>query len=102
MSGRPNLHLLTGHTVTQILFRNLTAYGIKMTSRADNTTSVAFATKEIVMAAGAVHTPQLLQLSGIGPRDVLEAAGISVRLDLPAVGANFQDHPVAYVTWNCM
>ncbi|GAB7352670.1 hypothetical protein MBLNU459_g3033t1 [Dothideomycetes sp. NU459] len=100
VASRPNLHLLTGHTVTEILFRNLTAYGVKMTNRADNTSSLAHATKEVILAAGAIHTPQLLQLSGIGPRDVLEAAGVKVRLDLPAVGVNFQDHPAAYLNWN--
>jgi choline dehydrogenase-like flavoprotein len=47
------------------------------------------------MAAGSIFTPQLLQLSGIGPRDVLRAAGVNVKKDMPAVGANMQDHPNA-------
>ena len=50
--------------------------------------------KEIVLSAGAIHTPQVLQLSGIGPAGWLEAAGVDVRVELPGVGANFQDHPI--------
>jgi choline dehydrogenase len=45
---------------------------------------------EVVLAAGAVHSPQLLKLSGIGPREELEEHGIDVKQDLPAVGANLQ------------
>lgn len=101
IASRANLHLVTGHVVTEILFRDLTAYGVKVTSRADNTTSEVYATEEVVLAAGAIHTPKLLQYSGIGPCDVLEPAGIPVLLDLPGVGANFQDHPAVYMDWNC-
>ncbi|GJC89695.1 dehydrogenase xptC [Colletotrichum liriopes] len=50
------------------------------------------ATKEVILAAGAVHTPQVLQLSGIGPKPLLDEAGIPVLLDIPGVGQNFQDH----------
>jgi choline dehydrogenase-like flavoprotein len=47
-----------------------------------------------------VQTPQLLQVSGIGPKDVLKAAGIKVKKDMPSVGANFQDHPTTFMTFN--
>ncbi|KAF2157454.1 GMC oxidoreductase [Myriangium duriaei CBS 260.36] len=98
---RPNFHLLTKTTVNEILFQNgLTASGVSMTSRLDNTTSQVFASKEVILAAGAIHTPQILQLSGIGPKSVVEAAGIQSKLDLPGVGANFQDHPVAFMNFN--
>jgi choline dehydrogenase-like flavoprotein len=89
---RSNLHLLTGHTVDQILFQRLRATGVKIISRKDNRVSEVFARKEVILAAGAIQTPQLLQISGIGPKDVLNAAGIKVKKDLAAVGANFQDH----------
>lgn len=49
--------------------------------------------KDVILAAGAVHTTQILQLSGIGPAALLEPLGIPVVADLPGVGANFQDHP---------
>ncbi|KAL4757331.1 GMC family oxidoreductase [Aspergillus foveolatus] len=54
------------------------------------------ARKEIIMAAGAIHTPKILQLSGIGSSDVLHGLGVEQVIDLPAVGENFQDHPVLY------
>lgn len=59
------------------------------------------ATVEVVVAAGAVHTPQLLQLSGIGPKEMLRELGIEVISDLPGVGSNFQDHPSLVVPYSC-
>ena len=52
----------------------------------------ARATREVILAAGAVQTPQLLQLSGVGPAALLEQHGIRVRVDAPEVGENLQDH----------
>ncbi|KAM7223034.1 pyranose dehydrogenase 3 [Rhypophila decipiens] len=94
---RPNLHLVTGQTATEILFRptsqgDLTAKGIRIVSRADNQTRNVYAKKEVILAAGAVMTPHLLQVSGIGPASVLGAANITVKKDLAGVGANYQDH----------
>ncbi|OJD32283.1 choline dehydrogenase [Diplodia corticola] len=100
-SSRKNLNLLSEHQVTQvILSSDLTAEGVKVTNRADGSVSTIYAKKEVILAAGAIHTPQLLQLSGIGPKAVLKAAGVKVKLDLAAVGSNFQDHPVAYSMWS--
>lgn len=62
---------------------------------------VVSARKEVILSAGAVHTPQVLQLSGIGPRTLLEAAKIDVLVDLPGVGANFQDHAFLNVGYAC-
>jgi len=94
---RSNLRLLTGHTAAQILFSSpsqgpLTARGIRILSRTTNMTRDVFARREVILAGGAIMTPHLLQVSGIGPRRVLQAANISVKLDHPAVGANLQDH----------
>ncbi|KAM0194954.1 hypothetical protein ACHAPC_000770 [Botrytis cinerea] len=101
IASRPNLHLITGHLVEKILFdNNLTATGVKFTSVQTNQTHTVSAKKEVILAAGAINTPKLLQLSGIGPKHPLEAAGVEVLLDAPAVGANFQDHPVTYLSWN--
>lgn len=107
VSFRSNLELLPMHQVREILFDNstsgsdssLVATGVRVLNRSNNDTLVFSANKEVILAAGGVFTPQLLQLSGIGPRDVLEAAGIETKIDLPAVGSNFQDHPVAYISW---
>jgi choline dehydrogenase-like flavoprotein len=101
VSHRKNLKLLAKHQVIEVVFdKHLTATGVKAIVR-DNEQHVTFkAEKEVILAAGAIFTPQVLQLSGIGPKDVLTAAGVKTKLDLPAVGSNFQDHPVAYLSWN--
>jgi len=99
-SKRPNLQLLTGHTATEIIFQNLHAIGIEAVSRSDNQASKFYANKEVILAAGAIQTPQLLQVSGIGPRTILEAAGVKVKKEFPAVGANLQDHPISIMLFN--
>jgi choline dehydrogenase-like flavoprotein len=57
------------------------------------------ASAEVILCCGAIDSPRLLQLSGIGPRQVLEAAGVPVRADLPGVGENLQDHVEGLVVW---
>ncbi|EJD41859.1 alcohol oxidase [Auricularia subglabra TFB-10046 SS5] len=99
--GRPNLHLITNTRVNEVIFdASKRAVGITMQQReADgappSTTPVQTikATREIVLTSGFLHTPQILQRSGVGPAPLLQAAGIPVVVDLPGVGANFQDHP---------
>jgi choline dehydrogenase len=59
------------------------------------------AEKEVVLSAGSIGSPQLLQLSGIGPADVLEKAGVPVRHELPGVGENLQDHLEVYFQYHC-
>ncbi|KAF2127822.1 GMC oxidoreductase [Dothidotthia symphoricarpi CBS 119687] len=100
---RSNLHLLTNTHVDEIIFtggRRLGASGVKMTSNTDSNTGSVYAAKEVILAAGGVFTPHLLMLSGIGPKDVLAAAKISVKKNLPAVGSNFQDHQALYMRYN--
>jgi choline dehydrogenase len=65
-----------------------------------NTVSSVRAHHEYILAAGAVHTPQILQLSGIGPKSLLSSLGITTVADLP-VGYNFQDQPAMFTSWNC-
>jgi choline dehydrogenase-like flavoprotein len=94
---RKNYAIITGHKVDKINFsrdhRSLTAVSVKVSAREDNSSVTTItARKEIILAAGALHTPQILQRSGVGPQSVLKAAKIPVVLDLPGVGANFQDH----------
>lgn len=105
VSSRSNLKLLLMHQVREILFDNdtkgdLIASGVKALNRETNETISFTASKEVILAAGAVYTPQLLQWSGIGPKSILESSGIATKLDLPAVGSNFQDHATAYYSWN--
>jgi choline dehydrogenase len=92
---RPNLEVITGAQVTRVLLEDAgdrrTARGVEFRT-ADGELSVALAHKEIVLSAGAVGTPQILLLSGIGPRGELEAVGIACELDSPDVGKHLKDH----------
>ncbi|KAH6665583.1 choline dehydrogenase-like protein [Halenospora varia] len=101
---RANLKLLTGTRVNRILFDSnhggLVAKGVQMVSRADDSIAKVYANKEVILAAGGVFTPHLLMLSGVGPRDVLAAANITVKKEAPSVGSNFQDHVPLSVVFN--
>ena len=100
VSGRRNLKMLTNHQVTEIVFSGNAAVGVKATNRATGQVISFKANNEVILAAGAVHTPQILMLSGVGPKETIAAAGIQVKRDLPGVGTNYQDHPTAYLSWN--
>jgi len=82
--------VLTGAQVTGLTFDGARAGGVRWRRRGRD--EEARARREIVLAAGAVNSPQLLQLSGIGPAALLREHGIAVRRDVPAVGENLQDH----------
>jgi len=92
---RPNLTVLTRALVTGIRIEAGRAAGVDV-SAADGRHSVP-ASREILLCAGAVHSPQLLMLSGIGPPRHLESLGIGVKADLDGVGANYHDHPAVAV-----
>ncbi|KAJ7983000.1 alcohol oxidase [Mycena polygramma] len=101
VASRPNLKLLTGAQVTKILFKpdlvdgNRVAHGVEFT--VDGNLHSVFASKEIVLSAGAIQTPQVLEISGIGSARLLESMGIQTLVDLPGVGENFHDHPFAHI-----
>ena len=88
---RPNLTVLTRAFVTGIRIEAGRATGVDV-SAADGPHLVP-ASREVLLCAGAVHSPQLLMLSGIGPARHLESFGIAVKADLGGVGANYHDHP---------
>lgn len=90
--GRPNLTVLTERKAARILFEGRRATGVELLDGAKYT-----ARKEIVLTAGAIATPKLLQLSGIGNAAELAQHGIPVVADLPGVGENYQDHLEATV-----
>ncbi|MEZ8082613.1 choline dehydrogenase [Enterovibrio norvegicus] len=96
---RSNLTLIKGVTVNKIILAGKTAVGVSY-SKGGQTVEV-YANKEIISAAGSIGSPQLLQLSGIGPKAVLEKAGVEVSLDLPGVGENLQDHLEVYFQYHC-
>jgi choline dehydrogenase-like flavoprotein len=97
--NRPNYDLLPGTRVRKILFSVTTATGILITPRNTNNSISIIAQREVILSAGAIHTPQILQLSGIGPAPLLQRAGIPVLVDLPGVGSNFQDHSYSSVSF---
>lgn len=87
---RENLHIVTFAYVTKILFNeDKKAVGVQFDRFGG--TDVVFANREIILSAGSINSPQLLMLSGVGPRDHLESLGLPVLADLP-VGDNLQDH----------
>lgn len=98
---RSNYHILVNTTVGRVLFEGTTAVGVEYQPTTGGNKSCARASKEVILAAGALHTPQILQLSGIGPKTLLGSLDIEVISDLPGVGQNFQDQPVIYISYNC-
>ncbi len=88
--SRPNLHILPETTVRRVLFTGQRASGVEIES--GERVSVIGAAREIIISAGAVQSPKLLQLSGIGPGALLSAHGIPVVVDAPGVGQNLREH----------
>ncbi|KAI0871548.1 GMC oxidoreductase-domain-containing protein [Hypoxylon argillaceum] len=108
---RPNLELLTSHTVTRILTRDvsngtfqtqpqrhrdvpgrITVAGVELTANSTAPRYHVSCRKEVILAAGAILSPVLLQISGFGPAEHLRNLGVSVLVHLPGVGSNLQDH----------
>lgn len=88
--NRPNLHVLTGAHATRILLEGQRAVGVEFVQGGQK--RELRATREVLLSAGALLSPQLLMLSGIGPADQLHEHGITLRHELPGVGRNLQDH----------
>lgn len=88
--GRPNLHVITGAHASRVLLEGRRATGVAYTVGRQATTIAA--RREVILSAGALLSPQLLMLSGVGPGDQLRALGIPVVHDLPGVGQNLHDH----------
>ena len=87
---RPNLHVMTGAHVEQLMLEGKRCVGVQL--RRDGKSLTVRARREVVLAAGAVNTPHLLELSGIGEPARLRESGIALRHALPGVGENLQDH----------
>jgi choline dehydrogenase len=96
--GRPNLEVRTNVTVLGIELEGERAVGVRLGRRRGGV-EVVRAEREVLLSAGAICSPQLLLLSGIGPADDLRAAGVQVRHELPGVGRNLQDHPFVTAIW---
>lgn len=97
--GRPNLTVLTGAHAERVLFEGKRAVGVAF--RRDGARDSLSARREVLLAGGAVNSPQLLMLSGIGDPGQLARHGIAVRHALPGVGRNLQDHLDVLVVQRC-
>jgi choline dehydrogenase len=94
--GRPNLRVVTEALATNLLFDGKRCTGVAF--RQGGKAVEARAGKEVILCGGAVNSPHLLQISGIGPAEHLQSIGVPVVHDLPGVGANLQDHYVARIS----
>jgi len=92
---RPNLVIRGGAMVDKVLINDGRATGVRLKT-ADGFEDIGAA--EVVLSAGAIHSPAILMRSGVGPADVLESLGITVQRDLPGVGRNLMDHPLLRAT----
>ena len=99
VARRPNLTVMTGALALRILLRGLRAVGVGYAIA--GRPAEAHAQREVLLAGGAINSPQLLLLSGIGPADEIRAHGIQVHHDLPGVGRNLQDHLDVHVIYAC-
>jgi choline dehydrogenase len=96
--GRPNLDVRTGRLVTRVVMRGQRAVGVEAVHRGRRE---RYEAGEVILCGGAINSPQLLQLSGVGEPGHLRAVGIDVARELPGVGENLQDHLEVYVQHAC-
>jgi choline dehydrogenase-like flavoprotein len=97
--ARPNLTVRTGAAVTRIVVENHRAIGVEVLE--DGRPTLIRCEREVLVTSGAIGSPRLLLLSGIGPADHLRQVGVPMVHDLPGVGANLQDHLDLYVICEC-
>ncbi len=97
-ADRPNLTIQTDALVTSVMIEGGRAVGVRYLSRGSE--HVARVEAEVILSGGAINSPQLLMLSGIGPADQLREHGIGVQADSPGVGGNLSDHPIVTALWS--
>ncbi|CAH4028118.1 unnamed protein product [Pieris brassicae] len=97
---RPNLHVMLNATASRVRINTTTrrAYAVDIVNSYGRSETV-FANNEIILSAGAIGSPQLLQLSGVGPADVLNRAGVEVIHELPGVGRNLHNHVTHFLSF---
>ena len=98
VKGRKNLTIKTSHQVNKVIFEGDKAVGVEVSV---GKKVVEYRGHETILCGGAINTPQVLQLSGIGPSALLNRLGIPVVKDLPGVGQNLQDHLEVYIQHAC-
>jgi choline dehydrogenase len=114
IDSRPNFHVMTHRHVTRVLINaqsapisprdypaGLWAAGVEYLTDGTLAAHNISCSREIILAAGAVHTPQILEMSGIGDLNVLSQFNVPAVINLPGVGNNFQDHPYVGIAHFC-
>lgn len=99
---RPNLHVLTGSNVTKVIFEGNRAVGVNyiaedISPMRETATAELSVGGEVIMASGSIHTPHILQMSGVGDEKMLQQFGITTVANIPGVGQNLQDQPAVLV-----
>ncbi len=97
--NRPNLTVVTAAMTRKLLLEGNKAVGVEFERGGE--LQMAYASREVILSAGPIASPHLLQVSGIGPGEVLRQASIEVQHDLPGVGENLQDHLEFYFQFRC-
>lgn len=100
IKGRANLTVLSGMTVTRVVLEGTRAVGIEVASDAGSSRRTIRASREVILSAGAIGSPQLLLLSGIGPRAQLESLGVTCAVESPSVGQRLQDHLTCFLRYS--
>lgn len=98
---RRNLTVRTDALVTRVVVEGQRAIGVEIVDKPGGRSQTLRAEREVIVSCGAIGSPRLLQLSGIGPADNLKSVGIDVVHDLPGVGSNMQDHLDLFVIAEC-
>ena len=98
---RSNLTVATDTFVRKVVFEGKKAVGVETEDRKQRRTAHVRAAKEVILSGGAINSPQLLMLSGVGDADHLKAVGVPVVQHLPAVGRNMEDHLDLYIQYMC-
>lgn len=106
VAKRPNLQVITNALVERLVLREagdvsaqVTATDVEFVDSTNGTRHIVHAAKKVILACGAIETPQVLELSGIGSKEHLAKYGIGVMVDMPQVGENLQDHVLASVSF---
>jgi choline dehydrogenase len=97
---RPNLKVVTGTNAQRIVFAGTRAVGVaavRSNSPGPDSSVEYRARREVILSAGALQSPKLLQLSGVGPPDILREAGVAVRIESPGVGQNMREHRLLFI-----
>ena len=98
---RENLTIVTKALVCKLIIEKNKAIGVCFKNNKDKIFNIK-SKKEVILCAGAIGTPHILMLSGIGPKDHLRSMGINLKVDLPGVGQNLQDHPDFMIKYKCL